>query len=229
MPRIPHKIIDGVEHKWCCRCKKWKIITEFSNSKRAWDGLLARCKDCDCLRVKMSLQKPANKKRRKEYEKTYNGSDRGKNRYKKYRESTHGKEKRRIQKRRHREKYKNNLEWKIRQYMSSRAWEIYNKVKRTKNMSTVRMFGCNILQLRHHIEKQFKVYMNINNHGKGGWHLDHRVPCKAFDLSNPLHQRVCFWYKNLQPMWGSENIKKNDKYKEEDKHQLIKDWIFFHI
>ena len=96
-------------------------------------------------------------------------------------------------------------------------------------MSTVRMFGCNILQLRHHIEKQFKVYMTMNNHGKGGWHLDHRVPCKAFDLSNPLHQRVCFWYKNLQPMWGSENIKKNDKYKEEDKQQLIKDWIFFHI
>jgi len=229
--RNPHKDIDGVEHKRCAKatCKKWKKLSEFGKKRSAWDGLRSYCKQCECLRQKLYLQNPAAKKKRKEYDKMYSRSNRGKQRDKKYRESTNGKEKRRLQKKRHREKYKNNLEWKIRQYMSSRAWEIFNKVKRTKNISTVRMFGCDILQLRHHIEKQFKVFMTVNNHGKSGWHLDHRIPCKAFDLSNPLHQRVCFWYKNLQPMWASENIKKNDKYKEEDKQALIKEWIFYHI
>ncbi len=227
--RNPHKDIDGVEHKRCCRCKEWKILCNFSRNPRAWDNVLARCRVCDNKRVKKSLEKPKNKKRRKIYDARYSRSVNGKKRDKKYRESSNGKEKRRLQKKRHREKYKNNLEWKMRQYMSSRAWEIFNKVKRTKNISTVHMFGCDILQLRHHIEKQLKVYMTVNNHGKHGWHLDHRIPCKAFDLSKPLHQRVCFWYKNLQPMWAKDNIQKNAKYKEEDKQALIKEWIFYHI
>ena len=59
--------------------------------------------------------------------------------------------------------------------------------------------------------------------------IDHRIPCAAFNLKNPVHQKVCFWYKNLQPMWAKENIIKRDKYKEEDKQALIKEWIFYHI
>ena len=79
------------------------------------------------------------------------------------------------------------------------------------------MFGCDILKLRCHMESRFEEYMTPENHGKKGWHIEHRVPCKAWDLSSPVEQRVCFWYKNLQPMWGKDNIKKGDKYKEEDK------------
>ena len=48
-------------------------------------------------------------------------------------------------------------------------------------------------------------------------------------MENPLEQKVCWWYKNLQPMWAKENIIKRDKYKEEDKQALIKEWIFYHI
>ena len=55
------------------------------------------------------------------------------------------------------------------------------------------------------------------------------VNSSAFDMENELDKRVCWWYKNLQPMWAKENIKKNAKYKEEDKQALIKEWIFYHI
>ena len=229
MPKVLHRTVNGIEQKQCCRCKEWMDVKKFSKNPRAWDTLLARCKDCDSKRVKNSLKKPENKKRRQSYEKKYNRSKAGRNRYKRYRESEHGKEQKRQDKRKWRNRNKHKLEWKLRQYMSSRAWEIYFKSKKTKNISTMKMFGCNILKLHCHLESRFQEYMTTENHGRKGWHIDHIVPCKAWDLSSPIEQRVCFWYKNLQPLWAKDNIEKNDKYKEEDKKLLIKQWIFYNI
>lgn len=47
--------------------------------------------------------------------------------------------------------------------------------------------------------------------GKGKWHIDHVVPCSAFDLTKPAEVRKCFALSNLQPMWGRQNIQKSDK------------------
>lgn len=41
-------------------------------------------------------------------------------------------------------------------------------------------------------------------------HIDHIVPCAYFDLSNPIHQRRCFNYRNMQPLPAKENISKRD-------------------
>lgn len=46
-PRVPHQIIDGVEHKQCFRCKEWKPSEEFGNHKQSWDRLRAICRKCD--------------------------------------------------------------------------------------------------------------------------------------------------------------------------------------
>ena len=56
--------------------------------------------------------------------------------------------------------------------------------------------------------------MNWNNYGK--WHLDHIVPIdyfiKKYDFLNDIEaQKKCMNYKNFQPMWASENIKKSNK------------------
>jgi len=53
------------------------------------------------------------------------------------------------------------------------------------------------------------------------WHVDHRIPCNAFDLSDPEQQRLCFWYRNLQPLWGFDNLSKSNNYNEDDKQALI--------
>jgi thiol-disulfide isomerase/thioredoxin len=37
--RIDHKIIDDVECKWCGKCKMFKSIDMFGNSKQTWDTL----------------------------------------------------------------------------------------------------------------------------------------------------------------------------------------------
>jgi hypothetical protein len=43
---------------------------------------------------------------------------------------------------------------------------------------------------------------------QGTWHIDHRIPVSAFDMTNPVEQKAAFHYTNLQSMWGSGNIKK---------------------
>jgi len=37
------------------------------------------------------------------------------------------------------------------------------------------------------------------------------IPCSWFNLEDPNQQRDCFNYRNLQPMWGLENISKNGR------------------
>lgn len=46
MKRIEHRVENGVELKWCGRCKRWLPITEFSFNKVKWDGLQERCNEC---------------------------------------------------------------------------------------------------------------------------------------------------------------------------------------
>jgi hypothetical protein len=42
-------------------------------------------------------------------------------------------------------------------------------------------------------------------------HIDHLLPCKSFDLSNPEEQKICFHWRNLRYMNAKENISKSAK------------------
>jgi hypothetical protein len=42
-------------------------------------------------------------------------------------------------------------------------------------------------------------------------HVDHIIPCSAFDLSIPENQRKCFHYTNLQLLPAHENLQKSNK------------------
>ncbi|WP_413405875.1 MULTISPECIES: hypothetical protein [unclassified Synechococcus] len=78
------------------------------------------------------------------------------------------------------------------------------------------MLGCTIGEARNHIESQFDDDMNWDNWGISGWHLDHIRPCISFDMEDQRQQFVCFNYRNLMPLWGDENLSKNDTYEPED-------------
>lgn len=85
-----------------------------------------------------------------------------------------------------------------------------SKVNRTRT-SSVKYLGCTIIELRKHLESQFAEGMSWKNHGTYGWHIDHIIPIDAFDLTNEQERIKAFNYKNLQPLWAIENLKKSNK------------------
>lgn len=46
---IEHRMIDGIEHKHCTRCKEWKPLIHFPGQRRAPDGLNYYCRPCTVL------------------------------------------------------------------------------------------------------------------------------------------------------------------------------------
>ncbi len=80
----------------------------------------------------------------------------------------------------------------------------------TKGRS-VRLLGCSIESFKIYLESKFEPGMNWDNYGRNGWHVDHIMPCSIFDLRKPEHQKRCFHFSNLQPMWEAENIRKSNK------------------
>jgi hypothetical protein len=71
------------------------------------------------------------------------------------------------------------------------------------------LIGCTIPEYKQHLEKQFKAGMTWENYGE--WHVDHIVPCAVFDLTQREQQLECFNFKNTQPLWALDNLKKYSK------------------
>jgi hypothetical protein len=66
-------------------------------------------------------------------------------------------------------------------------------------------------QLIEHLEKQFSDEMTWDNYGD--WHVDHKHPISLYNIKKIGDNKFmkCWSLDNLQPMWGSENIKKSNK------------------
>lgn len=78
-----------------------------------------------------------------------------------------------------------------------------------KSANTEKLLGCTISELRDYLESKFQDGMTWDNYGK--WHIDHIIPCDAFDLTIKEEQEKCFHYTNLQPLWAKDNIAKSNK------------------
>ena len=79
---------------------------------------------------------------------------------------------------------------------------------REKFYSTKELLGCGHREFLEHLESEFIDGMSWENYGVNGWHIDHIEPCCSFDLASPEEQLKCFNYKNTQPIWGKDNLKK---------------------
>ena len=53
--------------------------------------------------------------------------------------------------------------------------------------------------------------MNWENQGK--WHIDHIIPISLwqFEIHTDREFRQCWALCNLQPLWGKDNLSKNNK------------------
>ena len=72
------------------------------------------------------------------------------------------------------------------------------------------LIGCTTAQLKQHLEMQFKRGMTWQNYGTY-WHVDHIIPCAAFDQLDMNQRKLCWHYTNLQPLKAKENLSKNKK------------------
>jgi hypothetical protein len=76
-----------------------------------------------------------------------------------------------------------------------------------KAAGTEDLTGCSADALASWMERQFSDGMSWQNRSE--WHIDHIIPCSAFDLRDEYQQRVAFHYTNLRPLWKSQNMRKS--------------------
>jgi uncharacterized FlaG/YvyC family protein len=108
-----------------------------------------------------------------------------------------------------RNKIKTNINFKLACNLRHRVIKVIKGNYKSK--STIKLLGCTVEHLKQHLQKQFTKGMSWSNYGYYGWHIDHIQPCSSFDLSKPTEQIKCFNYKNLQPLWAKDNLKKHNK------------------
>ena len=85
----------------------------------------------------------------------------------------------------------------------------FNYLKQLK-ISHRELLGCNLDELRIHLESKFKEGMTFENYGE--WEIDHIKPISKFNLEIETEIIECFNYKNIQPLWKTENRKKSNIY-----------------
>ena len=150
-----------------------------------------------------------NKEKILEYQKEYYSLNKEyiKNRVKKYRLNN----KIKVREMRRKWKLKNwreNEEFRLKENLRHRIYMVLKG--KVKSKRTIDLLGTSIDNLWNHLEKSFRPGMTKNNYGKI-WHVDHKIPCAAFDLTKPKEQSKCFHFTNLQALFVKENLSKGAK------------------
>jgi hypothetical protein len=84
------------------------------------------------------------------------------------------------------------------------------------------LVGFTLVDLKQHIESQFKNGMNWDLFMQGKIHIDHIIPISRFYYEKPEDPefRICWGLANLQPLWAKDNLSKNNRTMEEwEKHK----------
>lgn len=188
-----------LKFKKCSKCKRYKLRIKFSRDSTAKDKSFRWCKKC-AYTNQLEYRKKFPQSRRKEYLKN-------KEKLLKYSKNW-AKNNRNWINNYFRTRYKTDIMYKLKINMRNRFLEVLKKNKFTKRKTITSAIGCSIPELKLYLESQFKPGMSWKNHGK--WHIDHIKPLALAKTENQL--KKLFYYKNLQPLWASDNLKKKDKW-----------------
>jgi hypothetical protein len=93
--------------------------------------------------------------------------------------------------------------------LSKRACKFFKKYNIDIKLTHMQLIGSSKEELQKHIEDKFTENMNYNNYGE--WEIDHIKPISLCDTKNVEEIKEYFNYKNLQPLWKIDNIKKSNK------------------
>lgn len=97
---------------------------------------------------------------------------------------------------------------KKRAHMPNLAEWIRQGVRAADGGRMVPLLGYTIQDLMQHLEAQFIHGMSWANYGKTGWHIDHILPKRCFDVASPQGVKAYWSLVNLRPLWARDNLRK---------------------
>ncbi len=107
-------------------------------------------------------------------------------------------------------KYKNNSIFKLNEHVRKRFHKAFTRSNQINRKFYFKKYiGLTPDKLWDYLESLFEPGMTRKNYGK--WHIDHIKPVSSFDLTENEEIRKCFFYKNLQPLWALDNLRKGSK------------------
>ena len=100
--------------------------------------------------------------------------------------------------------------FKLKIALRSRTGTIFKHKGYKKNTKTEILLGVSFEIVKAHIERKFVKGMTWNNYGKGEgkWEIDHIIPLSSAKTEEDI-VKLCY-YKNLQPLWSVDNLKKSN-------------------
>ena len=217
LPRTENKTYNGVPMRICQgpRCDgkyipliNFNIMSSNPNTTRKSSNYQYRCKHCE---VEFKADKRKNDEKYKKTELEYNKRYKEDGRKKQKSDERYEKKKDEIIRKcveYNKKKYENDPHYRIRISLSTRINKVLKEQGMDKNNKTSEaLTGCTKLELQQHIEAQFVEGMTWENYGSI-WHCDHIIPCCAYDLTIEIEQYKCFNFRNLQPLFSSDNEQK---------------------
>lgn len=91
----------------------------------------------------------------------------------------------------------------------SLAYRLKRGAVRAEEKGFPRGIGYTAAQLRQHLERQFTKGMTWELVASAAIHIDHILPLKLFDLTDPEEVKAAFALPNLRPLWAEDNHKKH--------------------
>lgn len=203
--------------KKCTKCKIQKPYSEFSRNKNKKDGLQCHCRSCVKLyqqenKEKISLKRQQyrekNKKSLREIAKNYRKIL--KQYYRDYNKNYYQENKKRINKQNaiwQKNRMKTHPLYKLKRLVKNRINASLKSNDYIKKQNSLEYLGCNANFYIKYLSSKFKKGMSWENHGE--WHIDHIIPLSSANTEEELIK--LFHYKNTQPLWAKENLKKGAK------------------
>lgn len=169
--------------KVCTICLIQKPLTQFNNQKTGKFGKRSYCKDCQQKARRKYYRE--NKEKEAEYQVKYRKENPSYNK----------------------DWQKNKRDTDVLFRLKGNLRARLSNIIKEKSKKTIECIGTDISTFKRYIENQFVKGMSWENYGE--WHIDHIIPLshgKTEDEILKLHH-----YKNLQPLWKEDNLKKGNK------------------
>ncbi len=201
--------MNNIKNKFCKKCFKIKDINTF---------LYYNKNNFCCLDCKKKIDKEYNIKNKEKINnssKNYRENNRELlNKKQKIYYQNNKKERKEYSLKYEKQRLKIDINYKLAKILRSRLRVALKSFKLKKVSSSVTELGCSIEFIINYLESKFydhpltKEKMTWNNHSRNGWHIDHIVPLKKFNLEIYEEFKIANHYTNLRPMWAEYNISK---------------------